>query len=127
MFLLAGKLRVQKRFHDTERKVRPHDTCTDRQHICIVVLPCQSRRHCVRTQRTADPLHLVGCDRNTDPGRAAVVSAGSVSMPVYAETTLERLQKAKEEKEKTEDAMENTEDKMESRYSCLFRPAHTSP
>lgn len=44
----------------------------------------------------------------------AVVSAGSVSMPVYAETTLERLQKAKEEKEKTEDAMENTEDKMES-------------
>ncbi len=44
----------------------------------------------------------------------AVVSAGSVSMPVYAETTLERLQKAKEEKEKTEDAMENTEDKRES-------------
>lgn len=44
----------------------------------------------------------------------AVVSAGSVSMPVYAETTLERLQKAKEEKEKTEDAMESTEDKMES-------------
>lgn len=44
----------------------------------------------------------------------AVGSAGSVSMPVYAETTLERLQKAKAEKEKTEDAKENTEDKKES-------------
>lgn len=44
----------------------------------------------------------------------AVVSAGSVSRPVYAETTLERLQKAKEEKEKTEDAKENTEEKKES-------------
>lgn len=44
----------------------------------------------------------------------AVVSAGSVSRPVYAETTLERLQKAKEEKEKTEDAKENTEERKES-------------
>lgn len=44
----------------------------------------------------------------------AVVFAGSVSKPVYAETTLERLQKAKEEKEKTEDAKEHTEDKKES-------------
>ena len=34
----------------------------------------------------------------------AVVFAGSVSRTVYAETTLERLQKAKAEKEKTEDA-----------------------
>ena len=44
----------------------------------------------------------------------AVVSAGSVSRPVYAETTLERLQKAKEEKEKTEDAKEDTEDQKKS-------------
>ena len=44
----------------------------------------------------------------------AVVSAGSVSRPVYAETTLERLQKAKAEKEKTEDAKEDTEDRKES-------------
>lgn len=44
----------------------------------------------------------------------AVVSAASVSRPVYAETTLERLQKAKDEKEKTEDAKEDTEDKKES-------------
>ena len=33
-----------------------------------------------------------------------VMAAGSVSRPVYAETTLERLKKAKAEKEKTEDA-----------------------
>lgn len=44
----------------------------------------------------------------------AVVSAASVSRPVYAETTLERLQKAKDEKERTEDAKEDTEDKKES-------------
>lgn len=44
----------------------------------------------------------------------AVTTAGSVSVPVYAETTLERLQKAKAEKEKTEDAKEDTEDKKES-------------
>lgn len=44
----------------------------------------------------------------------AVVTAGSVSRPVHAETTLERLQKAKAEKEKTEDAKENTEDRKES-------------
>lgn len=44
----------------------------------------------------------------------AVVSAASVSRPVYAETTLERLQKAKAEKEKTEDAKEDTEDRKES-------------
>lgn len=44
----------------------------------------------------------------------AVAAAGSVSMPVCAETTLERLQKAKAEKEKTEDAKEDTEDRRES-------------
>lgn len=44
----------------------------------------------------------------------AVVSATSVSRPVYAETTLERLQKAKAEKEKTEDTKEDTEDRKES-------------
>lgn len=44
----------------------------------------------------------------------AVVSAASASRPVYAETTLERLQKAKAEKEKTEDAKEDTEDRVES-------------
>ncbi len=44
----------------------------------------------------------------------AVVFAGSVSRTVYAETTLERLQKAKAEKEKTEDAKEDTEDQKES-------------
>lgn len=44
----------------------------------------------------------------------AVVFAGSVSRTVYAETTLERLQKAKAEKEKTEDAKEDTEDRKES-------------
>ncbi len=43
-----------------------------------------------------------------------VASAGSVSRPVYAETTLERLQRAKAEKEKTEDAKEDTEDKKQS-------------
>ncbi len=48
---------------------------------------------------------------------AVVLSAGAaagVSRPVYAETTLERLQKAKVEKEKTEDAKEDTEDRKES-------------
>ncbi len=44
----------------------------------------------------------------------AVVFAGSVSRTVYAETTLERLEKAKAEKEKTEDAKEDTEDRKES-------------
>lgn len=44
----------------------------------------------------------------------AVVTAESVSKPVHAETTLERLQKAKAEKEKTEDAKENTQDRKES-------------
>lgn len=44
----------------------------------------------------------------------ALAAAGSVSMPVHAETTLERLQKAKAEKEKTEDARENTQDRKES-------------
>lgn len=43
-----------------------------------------------------------------------VMTAASVSMPVNAETTLERLQKAKAEKERTEDAKENTEDRKES-------------
>lgn len=40
--------------------------------------------------------------------------AGSSSMPVHAETTLERLQRAKEEKEKTEDAKEDTEERKAS-------------
>ena len=44
----------------------------------------------------------------------AVVSAGSVSTTIYAETTLERLQKAKAEREKTQDAKEDTEDRKES-------------
>lgn len=44
----------------------------------------------------------------------AVVSAGSVSTTVNAETTLERLQKAKAEREKTQDAKEDTEDRKES-------------
>jgi spore germination cell wall hydrolase CwlJ-like protein len=43
-----------------------------------------------------------------------VGAAGSISKPVHAETTLERLQKAKEEKKKTEDAKENTEDQKQS-------------
>lgn len=40
----------------------------------------------------------------------AVAAAGSAEVPVRAETTLERLQKAKEEKEKTEDNKELAED-----------------
>lgn len=44
----------------------------------------------------------------------AVMAAGSASRPVHAETTLERLQKAKAEKEKTEDAKEDTEDRKAS-------------
>lgn len=44
----------------------------------------------------------------------AVTAAGGMSRTVYAETTLERLQKAKAEKERTEDAKENTEDRKES-------------
>lgn len=44
----------------------------------------------------------------------AVLSAASMSRTVYAETTLERLQKAKAEKERTEDAKEDTEDRKES-------------
>ncbi len=48
----------------------------------------------------------------------AAFAAASLALcryvPVYAETTLERLQRAKEEKEKTEAAMENTQDKRES-------------
>ena len=40
--------------------------------------------------------------------------AGSSAIPVHAETTLERLQRAKEEKEKTEDAKEDTEDRKDS-------------
>lgn len=43
-----------------------------------------------------------------------IVSAGSVSTTVNAETTLERLQKAKAEREKTQDAKEDTEDRKES-------------
>lgn len=44
----------------------------------------------------------------------ATTLAGSSAVPVHAETTLERLQRAKEEKEKTEDAKENTEDRKAS-------------
>lgn len=44
----------------------------------------------------------------------AVVIAVSSSIPVHAETTLERLQRAKEEKEKTEEAKEDTEDRKAS-------------
>lgn len=44
----------------------------------------------------------------------AVVFVGSVSRTAYAETTLERLQKAKAEREKTQDAKEDTEDQKES-------------
>jgi peptidoglycan hydrolase CwlO-like protein len=43
-----------------------------------------------------------------------VVAAGGVSVSVHAETTLERLQKAKEEKEQTENAKENTENQKKS-------------
>jgi len=44
----------------------------------------------------------------------AIMAAASAEMPVHAETTLERLQKAKEEKEKTEDAKEGTQERKES-------------
>lgn len=44
----------------------------------------------------------------------AVTVAECPTVPVHAETTLERLQRAKEEKEKTEDAKENTEDRKAS-------------
>lgn len=44
----------------------------------------------------------------------AVVMAVSSTTPVHAETTLERLQRAKEEKEKTEGAKEDTEDRKAS-------------
>jgi len=44
----------------------------------------------------------------------AVVMAISSSIPVHAETTLERLQRAKEEKEKTEAAKDNTQDRKDS-------------
>ena len=40
--------------------------------------------------------------------------AGSSSLPVHAETTLERLQRAKEEKEKTEDAKDDTQERKDS-------------
>lgn len=40
--------------------------------------------------------------------------AAAVPIPVHAETTLERLQRAKEEKEKTEEAKENTEERKDS-------------
>lgn len=40
--------------------------------------------------------------------------AGSVSLPSHAESTLEKLQKAKKEKEKTEEAKDNTQDRKES-------------
>lgn len=44
----------------------------------------------------------------------SVIFAGSVSVPAHAETTLEKLQRAKEEKEKTEEARENTEERRDS-------------
>ncbi len=43
-----------------------------------------------------------------------MIAAGSVSKPVHAETTLEKLQRAKEQKEKTENAKENTENQKQS-------------
>jgi spore germination cell wall hydrolase CwlJ-like protein len=43
-----------------------------------------------------------------------VAAAGGVSVSVHAETTLERLNKAKEEKEQTENAKENTENQKKS-------------
>lgn len=43
-----------------------------------------------------------------------VAFAAAVPVPVHAETTLERLQRAKEEKEKTEEAKENTEERKDS-------------
>lgn len=44
-----------------------------------------------------------------------VISAGADSVSVYAEeTTLEKLQKAKEEKERTESARENTQEQMKA-------------
>lgn len=45
---------------------------------------------------------------------AVMVTVGQPSIPVHAETTLEKLQKAKEEKEKTEAAKGNTQQQMES-------------
>lgn len=48
---------------------------------------------------------------------AAVLTAAfaaAVPVTVHAETTLERLQRAKEEKEKTEEAKENTEERKDS-------------
>jgi spore germination cell wall hydrolase CwlJ-like protein len=44
----------------------------------------------------------------------AIGAVGGVSIPVHAETTLERLQKAKEEKEQTENAIEDTQDYINS-------------
>ena len=44
----------------------------------------------------------------------AAILAESVPMQSHAETTLEKLQKAKEEKEKTEEAVGNTKDRKES-------------
>lgn len=45
---------------------------------------------------------------------AVIVCVAQPSIPVHAETTLEKLQKAKQEKEKTEAAKENTEGKKHS-------------
>jgi spore germination cell wall hydrolase CwlJ-like protein len=44
----------------------------------------------------------------------SIWAAGCISIPVHAETTLERLNKAKEEKEQTENAKESAEDQKES-------------
>jgi spore germination cell wall hydrolase CwlJ-like protein len=43
-----------------------------------------------------------------------VGAAGGITLPVHAETTLERLQKAKEEKEQTQNAKEDTEEQMQA-------------
>lgn len=45
---------------------------------------------------------------------AVMVTVGQPPIPAHAETTLEKLQRAKEEKEKTEAAKGNTEQQMES-------------
>lgn len=44
----------------------------------------------------------------------STVFAGAVSEPAYAESTLEKLQRAKEERERTQEARENTEETRDS-------------
>lgn len=44
----------------------------------------------------------------------SIVFAGAVSAPAHAETTLEKLERAKQERERTQEAMENTEETRDS-------------